>query len=98
MEAARNDNAAESCRIVMEDLPDLNRRITIYLINFLQIVALPQHQQVNKMGIVNLAIVFGPSLLRCPSNDPKTILESQKYEQTFMCHLIRSLNTSSAVE
>jgi len=96
IEAGKLDDCDACCRIVTHDLPILNRRLIIYLINFLQIVALPQNQQQNKMSFANLAIVFGPSLLRCPSSDPRTILEAQKYEQMFMGHLLRNLDTSSS--
>jgi len=44
------------------------------------------------MNVSNLAMVFAPSILRSPPNeDPKIILSTQKFHQTFVLHLIGHL-------
>jgi len=43
-------------------LPAINRELTAYILNFLFDVA--KYQDKNKMTIENLAVVFGPLLLR----------------------------------
>ncbi|XP_036002298.1 breakpoint cluster region protein isoform X2 [Fundulus heteroclitus] len=49
---------------LLETTPDVNRNTFLYLLHHLQRVA--QRQDVNKMTLLNLATVFGPSLLRPP--------------------------------
>lgn len=40
------------------------------------------------MNVFNLAMVFAPNFLRCPSVNLKTIFENSKYEQMFLKTLI----------
>ncbi|XP_027894704.1 active breakpoint cluster region-related protein isoform X2 [Xiphophorus couchianus] len=49
---------------LLQSCPDVNRNTFLYLIHHLQRVA--KRQDVNKMTLMNLATVFGPSLLRPP--------------------------------
>lgn len=46
----------------LQDLPDENYALLRYIICFL--VAVASHQDVNKMGPMALAIVFGPNIFR----------------------------------
>lgn len=43
------------------------------------------------MNVFNLAMVFAPNFLRCPSVNLKTIFENSKYEQMFLKTLITEL-------
>jgi hypothetical protein len=43
------------------------------------------------MNVLNLAMVFAPNFLRCPSPDLTTIFENSKYEQLFLQTLITEL-------
>jgi hypothetical protein len=43
------------------------------------------------MNVFNLAMVFAPNFLRCPSVNLKTIFENSKYEQLFLKTLITEL-------
>lgn len=43
------------------------------------------------MNVVNLAMVFAPNFLRCPSANLTTIFENSKYEQTFLKTLIEDI-------
>ncbi|XP_017281706.1 active breakpoint cluster region-related protein [Kryptolebias marmoratus] len=49
---------------LLESCPDVNRHTFLFLLHHLQRVA--QRQEINKMSLLNLATVFGPSLLRSP--------------------------------
>ncbi|CAG5929196.1 unnamed protein product [Menidia menidia] len=54
----------DSMLSLLQSCPDPNRHTFLYLLHHLQRVA--QSQDVNKMSLLNLATVFGPSLLRPP--------------------------------
>jgi len=43
------------------------------------------------MSINNLAMVFAPNFLRCPTDDPAYILATQREQQTFVRNLILHL-------
>ncbi|KAG2214123.1 hypothetical protein INT46_001857 [Mucor plumbeus] len=84
---------------IINSLPDVNRRITLYMIRFLQPpspikqdFANPQVIQHTLMNVVNLAMVFAPNFLRCPSVNLTTIFKNSKYEQLFLKTLITELN------
>ncbi|XP_069563754.1 active breakpoint cluster region-related protein [Brachyistius frenatus] len=49
---------------LLQSCPDTNRHTFLYLLRHLQRVS--EKQDVNKMSLLNLATVFGPSLLRPP--------------------------------
>lgn len=49
---------------LLQSCPDPNRHTFLYLLHHLQRVS--ENQDVNKMSMMNLATVFGPSLLRPP--------------------------------
>ncbi|KAL2916168.1 hypothetical protein HK105_204259 [Polyrhizophydium stewartii] len=68
----------QSATQIVESLPDVNRKI----------VAEPQNQPVTKMTVANIAMVFAPNFLRCPSDNPATIFENTKFEQAFLRILI----------
>ena len=53
-----------------------------------QEVAKPENQTLTKMTIQNISLVFAPNFLRCPIDDPFTILQLTKFEQRFMTTLI----------
>lgn len=75
-------------------LPEVNRLVLSYLIRFLQIFSLPNQSVITKMDENNLAMVWAPNCLRCPSDDPKEIFENTRKEMTFMRTLIRHLDTT----
>jgi hypothetical protein len=57
-------------------------------------VAAEENSRLNKMNVNNLAMVFAPNFLRCPSDDPAVIFENTKYEQTWLRALILGLPPS----
>jgi len=87
IEYARNEEYEQSVSLV-EKLPDLNRRVTHYVIQYLKSLANDQFVKITMMSVINLAMVFAPNFLRCPSDDPAVIFDTQKHQQTFVKHLI----------
>lgn len=79
---------------VLEKLPEINRLTAIYIIQFLQSCGSEENQKLNKMSISNLAMVFGPNFLRCPSEDPAIIFQNTKFEQIWLSQLIKQLDPS----
>ena len=91
---ASAEDAQASCDIVFNALPELNRGVLSFLVRFLQIFARPEVATVTKMDTSNLATVFAPNCLRCPSKDPSVILENTRKEMAFVKSLIVNLDTS----
>ncbi|KAI8643681.1 Rho GTPase activation protein [Parasitella parasitica] len=82
----------EKANDIINSLPNVNRRIALYMIRFLQDFTDPQVIQHTRMNVVNLAMVFAPNFLRCPSVNLTTIFENSKYEQLFLKTLITNLD------
>ena len=53
-----------------------------------------QHSNKTKMTDANLAMVFAPNVLRCPSANPQTIFENAKHEVSFLLALIQRFKAS----
>ena len=81
-----NEHNEEGALAVLDQLPEVNRLTALYVVNFLKSVS--ENQSVNKMSISNLAMVFAPNFLRCPSEDPQVIFNNTKYEQAWLRCLI----------
>lgn len=60
---------------VLNMLPESIVQVMKYLFSFLRLVA--QHSDANKMDAHNLAVVFGPTLLRIPSEQDMIAYQSQ---------------------
>lgn len=76
---------------ILDEIPPYNRNVLKYLIKFLQVVGDPRYQEKTKMSINNIAMVFAPNILRCPSDNPLVILANSKFEQNFLKALINYL-------
>lgn len=76
---------------VLDRLPETNLLVAKYLVKFLQLIGDPRYQPVTKMTVSNLAMVFAPSFLRCPSDNPLTILANSRLEQAYIKMLINYL-------
>ncbi|KAI8344959.1 hypothetical protein BD560DRAFT_411784 [Blakeslea trispora] len=81
------ENPAKAIAIINQ-LPDINRRIALFTISFLQEFTQPEVIQHTLMNVNNLAMVFAPNFLRCPSESLTTVFENSKYEQAFLRTLI----------
>lgn len=77
---------------VVDELPQLNRSCIKYLAKYLQLVGDPVNQPKTKMSVSNLAIVFAPNLLRCPTDNPLVILQNSKAEQKFVKIIVNYLD------
>ncbi|RCH92990.1 hypothetical protein CU097_006478 [Rhizopus azygosporus] len=86
-----NANDGEKAVDIINSLPDCNRRIVLYIISFLQDFTEPEVIQHTLMNVYNLAMVFAPNFLRCPSTHLPTIFANSKHEQTFLKTLISVL-------
>ncbi|KAI9364120.1 hypothetical protein BD770DRAFT_462691, partial [Pilaira anomala] len=81
----------EKAIAIIDSLPDINRRIVLYMIRFLQDFTDPKVIEITLMNVYNLAMVFAPNFLRCPSVNLTTIFENSKHEQMFVKTLITEL-------
>ena len=79
---------ADELAKILKELPEENYNVVKFIVNFLRLVARPEHQAITKMNINNLSMVFAPNFLRCPSDNPQVIFENTRYEQMFLRTLI----------
>jgi hypothetical protein len=59
-------------------LPTINRRVLLFVISFLQKFLDDRIMVTTKMTAVNLAVVFAPNLLRCPSDSMAIVFTNAK--------------------
>ncbi|KAG0169977.1 hypothetical protein DFQ29_009486, partial [Apophysomyces sp. BC1021] len=83
---------AEKAIDLVNSLPELNRRIVLYMIGFLQEFTDPKVTQRTLMNVYNLAMVFAPNFLRCPSESLTTVFQNSRYEQAFLRTLIHEMS------
>jgi len=75
---------------IKSQLNTLNRESIYYLLRFLREFLDEEVVGHTKMSLNNLAIVFGPTLVRCPSDDPHILLQNASLEKKFVDILITS--------
>ena len=78
---------------MVQQLPARNRTLLMYLIRFLQVIGAPENHLATKMTFDNLAMVWAPNFLRCPSTDAMVIFNNTKKEMQFVRYLIQHLDT-----
>jgi len=66
-------------RILIKGLPKHNKDLLLFVMKFLSKVA--QNSDINMMNIDNLALVWGPNLLRPDKDDHNTVFESSYVNQ-----------------
>eukprot|EP00035_Acanthoeca_spectabilis_P039608 m.63704 g.63704 ORF g.63704 m.63704 type:complete len:544 (-) comp9675_c0_seq1:163-1794(-) len=88
-------NNADMAIATLDLLPELNRKLLTYIIRFLQVIGQKQNQAITKMSHDNLAMVWAPNFLRCPSNDPMVIFNNTKMEMQYVRHLVLNLDTAA---
>jgi len=76
---------------IAKQLPPAYFRVLHYLIKYLQMVCAPENVEKNRMTQHNVAMVFAPCILSCPSDNPNVIYTNQKHELEFVKNLIRGL-------
>lgn len=81
----------------VQQLPELNRNILMFICNFLQVIGRPENQKITKMTLDNLAMVFAPNFLRSSSDDPMVIFNNTRKEMAFVRLLLMYWDTSPAL-
>lgn len=74
----------------VKQLPQLNRLVVQFIAKIVQEVVNPS----TRMSVDSCAIVFAPSLLRNPNDDPNLLLQNSKFESLFTAQLFRVLTKS----
>jgi len=75
---------------ILKDLTStLEGTVLRYIVEFLQELGAPTNVKQTKMTLNNLATVFSPLFLRCPYDDPATILQNTEYETAFVLSLLQ---------
>ncbi|KAI8048413.1 Rho GTPase activation protein [Syncephalis plumigaleata] len=87
-ECISNAEDAKAALAIIDRLPEINRQVAEYIIGFLKVFARPECSQRTKMTIDNLAMVFAPNFLRCPTSSLTQIFENTRHEQAFVKTLI----------
>ncbi|KAI9297276.1 hypothetical protein K502DRAFT_301114 [Neoconidiobolus thromboides FSU 785] len=73
---------------IIGSLPEANKKVAQFVIKFLQKFTDPEVISMTKMSIQNLAMVFAPSFLRCPSDNLTEVFANSKLEQEFLKELL----------
>ncbi len=55
----------------------------------------PENIEATKMGLDNIAMVWAPNFLRCPSDDHTLIFQNTRKEMAFLRVLLKLLDTNS---
>ncbi|MES1907419.1 MAG: hypothetical protein MHM6MM_000539 [Cercozoa sp. M6MM] len=96
IERAKNkDLTAGRILKLMAKLPESNRALLEYLIKMLQEASQEEYVVTSKMTLPNLAIVFSPSFLRSPNDDPALAIMNTKFETEFVIALVKNCTYSS---
>ncbi|EIW82547.1 RhoGAP-domain-containing protein [Coniophora puteana RWD-64-598 SS2] len=80
-----------ACVDIVRRLPDVNRRVLLFVVSFLQMFLEEKVCRVTKMTSANLALVMAPNLLRCPSENMAVVFVNAQYEQIFVHTLLLHL-------
>ena len=93
MKAAREQDvgvrSAELRRLV-HALPMAHQCTLEFMLRHL--VRVTEHEAVNMMGPQNVAIVFGPTLLRCSTSSPEAILHDSSYQSSVVEQILRNID------
>ncbi|KAJ1961425.1 hypothetical protein IWQ62_003876 [Dispira parvispora] len=75
---------------VMSCLQGVALHVADFVIQFLQVFIRPENTEQSKMTISNLAVVFAPHFLRCPTDNLKELFVNTQAEQFFVQTLLRA--------
>lgn len=92
---SHSDSAASAIAVIGQ-MPELNHNVLMFIVHFLQIIGRPENQRITKMSYDNLAMVWAPNFLRCPSEDPMVIFNNTRKEMAFVRLLLLNWDTSAA--
>ncbi|KAJ1974813.1 hypothetical protein H4R34_004579 [Dimargaris verticillata] len=85
----QNPQDPETVLKVMSNLRGVRLRVADYMVQFLQVFAKPDNSRLSRMDISNLAMVFAPAFLTCPSGDLKEAFANSQAEQLFLKTLLK---------
>lgn len=91
--AKDKDSPASKVLAIFNKLPPITRKVVEHLAWICQEIS-EKNQETTRMNMENLAIVFAPSLLRCPSEDPLVLLGNSKFETRFTVVLFKAVPKS----
>lgn len=89
---ARND--IKALLQLVEDIPEPNRTVLVYLVAFLQLIV--SQSDLNKMTSRNISLVVAPNCLWSQTRDPQLMLQNSQFESSVIQVLIENLNTARA--
>jgi len=73
---------------LLEQMPPLNKKVILYLIQFLHDLSQAEVIESTKMSLDNLAMCLAPSFLRCPYQDYNRVLASTDKQKAFVLDLM----------
>ncbi|GAM25005.1 hypothetical protein SAMD00019534_081800 [Acytostelium subglobosum LB1] len=85
------DTPQDAVNIVKRITNPLHLRVLTYLVHFIQLFCKLEFVAHSKMGSSNMAMIFAPTILRCPSSDPAVMLNNVNLEKAFVENLIQKL-------
>ncbi|KAK9710500.1 hypothetical protein K7432_008395 [Basidiobolus ranarum] len=77
---------------IIDDLPDINRQVIYFMVSYLQMFLTEEATLRTKMSVSNLAMIFAPNFLRCPSENLNEIFEKTRYEQAYIRTLLLEMS------
>ncbi len=80
---------------LLEQMPPLNKKIILYLIQFLRELSTPEVIEATKMSLDNLAMCLAPSFLRCPYQDYNRVLASTDKQKAFVLDLMAKVPSAT---
>mmetsp|Transcript_20355 Transcript_20355/g.32575 ORF Transcript_20355/g.32575 Transcript_20355/m.32575 type:complete len:715 (+) Transcript_20355:132-2276(+) len=93
IQMAKNEEIKqEPLEVFLSQLPEVNRETIKYLVKFVKEMLREDHVAKTKMNVENVAIVFAPTILKCPNDDPKILMANSRFEKQFCIALIEELN------
>lgn len=93
IDMARNRSlSAEAFEVFLSQIPIAKRNTIKYLVKFLRELCTEENKKITMMDIRNVAIIFGPNLLRCTDPDPQIMLANSGHEREFCQKLIETLD------
>lgn len=91
-ECIANCDHRQNAISLVESLPDLNKHVLYFLLRFLKHFITADSIALTKMSLENIAMVWAPNFLRCPSDDHTLIFQNTRKEMAFLRLLLKHLD------
>ncbi|KAF9977229.1 hypothetical protein BGZ73_006592 [Actinomortierella ambigua] len=89
---------SEEISKILEELPIWHKELIVYLVTFLKQFSCDTVRSKTKMNLSNLAMVFAPTLLQCPSDDTPMLMGHLQAERTFVSTLIDQVELTDEIQ